>query len=105
MPCRGDRGYAGRQDDKMIFSAPKEKLEDLVLGLEQKRTGAIPTRFSMPPKYRLSVSYAEIARLMGMEEADGTEIKGVREYILLQGLPFDIRNFPSAGLRTLLVIV
>ncbi len=76
VPCRGDRGYAGAQDDEMIFSIPKEKLEDLVLGLEQDGTGAIPTRFSMKPEYRLSVPYAKIARLMGMKKGDGSEIKG-----------------------------
>lgn len=79
VPCRGDRGYAGAQDDEMIFSIPKEKLEDLVLGLEQDGTGAIPTRFSMTPEYRLSVPYAKIARLMGMKKGDGSEIKGYTE--------------------------
>lgn len=63
----------------MIFSAPKEKLGDLVLGLEQGGTGSIPTRFTMTPEYRLSPSYGEIARLMGMKKADGTEIKGYTE--------------------------
>ena len=79
VPCRGDRGRAGAQDDEMIFSVPKEKIGDLALGLEQKGTGSIPTRFSMTPEYKLSVSYAKIARLMGMREADGSEIKGYTE--------------------------
>lgn len=79
VPCRGDRGYAGTQDDEMIFSAPKDKIGDLALGLEQEGTGTIPTRFSMTPEYRLSVSYAKIARLMGMKKADGAEIKGYAE--------------------------
>lgn len=79
VPCRGDRGYAGTQDDEMIFSAPKDKIGDLALGLEREGTGTMPTRFSMTPEYRLSVSYAKIARLMGMKKADGTEIKGYTE--------------------------
>ena len=79
VPCRGDRGRAGAQDDEMIFSVPKGKIGDLALGLEQKGTGSIPTRFSMTPEYKLSVSYAKIARLMGMREADGSEIKGYTE--------------------------
>jgi uncharacterized protein (DUF169 family) len=76
VPCRGDRGRAGAQDDEMIFSVPKEKIGDLALGLEQEGTGSIPTRFSMKPEYELSPSYAEMARLMGMKRADGSEIGG-----------------------------
>jgi len=76
VPCRGDRGRAGAQDDEMIFSVPREKIGDLALGLEQEGTGSIPTRFSMTSEYRLSTSYAKIARLMGMKKADGSEIKG-----------------------------
>ena len=79
VPCRGDRGRAGAQDDEMIFSVPQEKIGDLAFGLEQAGTGNIPTRFSMTPEYKLSPSYAEIARLMGMKRADGSEIKGYTE--------------------------
>jgi uncharacterized protein (DUF169 family) len=79
VPCRGDRCRAGTQDDEMIFTIPRKKLEDLILGLEHEGTGKIPTRFSMIPEYRLSVSYAKLARLMGMKKADGTEIKGFTE--------------------------
>ena len=76
IPCRGDRGSAGAQDDEIIFTVPRKKLEDLVLGLEQEGTTAIPTHPSMIPEYKQSVSYAKIARLMGMKKADGTEIQG-----------------------------
>ena len=76
VPCRGDRGRAGAQDDEMIFSVPRDKIGDLAFGLEQDGTGNIPTRFSMTPEYKLSTSYAEMARLMGMKRADGSEIKG-----------------------------
>jgi len=76
VPCRGDRGRAGAQDDEMIFSIPRDKIGDLAYGLEQEGTGTIPTRFSMTPEYKLSTSYAEMARLMGMKKADGSEIKG-----------------------------
>jgi uncharacterized protein (DUF169 family) len=79
VPCRGDRGRAGAQDDEMIFSVPKEKIGDLALGLEQEGTGSIPTRFSMKPEYELSPSYAKMARLMGMKRADGSEIRGYTE--------------------------
>lgn len=78
VPCRGDRGRAGAQDD-MIFSVPKEKIGDLASGLEHEGTGSIPTRFSMKPEYELYPSYAELARLMGMRRTDGSEIKGFAE--------------------------
>jgi len=76
VPCRGDRGRAGALDDEMIFSVPRGKIRDLAFGLEQEGTGSIPTRFSMTPEYKLSTSYAEMARLTGMKKADGSEIKG-----------------------------
>lgn len=76
VPCRGDRGRAGTQDDEMIFSVPKDQIERLAHGLEQPGTGSIPTRFSMTPEYPLSESYGEMARLMGMKRSDGSEIGG-----------------------------
>jgi len=76
VPCRGDRGRAGAQDDELIFSVPKDKIGRLAHGLEQEGTGSMPTRFSMNAEYMLSPSYAEMARRMGMKRADGSEIKG-----------------------------
>jgi uncharacterized protein (DUF169 family) len=76
VPCRGDRGRAGAQDDEMIFSVPRDQIGRLAYGLEQDGTGAYPTSFSMEAEYNLSESYAEIARLMRMKKGDGTEIKG-----------------------------
>lgn len=79
VPCRGDRGRAGAQDDEMIFSVPKAKVGELAHGLEQSGTGSIPTRFSMKAEHMLTPSYAEVARLMGMRHADGSEIGGFEE--------------------------
>ncbi len=76
VPCRGDRGRAGAYDDEMIFSIPKGQIGRLAHGLEQKGMGSYPTGISMVPEYELSESYAELARLMGMKKADGSEIKG-----------------------------
>lgn len=76
VPCRGDRGRAGAQDDEMIFSVPRDQIGRLAYGLEQPGTGSIPTGFSMVPEYGLSESYAKMARLMGMKRADGSSIKG-----------------------------
>jgi uncharacterized protein (DUF169 family) len=76
VPCRGDRGYAGTQDYEMIFTIPKDKIARVAHGLEKGGTANIPTRFSMTPEYRLSTSYAEIARQMGQKAADGSKIPG-----------------------------
>ena len=78
VPCRGDRGRAGTQDEEMIFAVPKDQIGRLVHGLQQSGTGLIPTRFSMTPEYHLSESYAKMARLMGMNKADGSEIQGFK---------------------------
>lgn len=76
VPCRGDRGRAGAQDDELIFSVPKAQIGRLVHGLKQAGTGSIPTRFSMKAEYKLSRSYAKIAQLMVMKKADGSDIQG-----------------------------
>lgn len=76
VPCRGDRGRAGTQDDEMIFSVPKDQIGRLAHGLEQSGTGSIPTGFSMAAEYGLSESYAQMARLMGMKRSDGSRIEG-----------------------------
>jgi len=76
VPCRGDRGRAGAQDDELIFSVPKDQIRRLTHGLEQPGTGAIPTSFSMVAEYSLSESYAKMARLMGMTRSDGSIIEG-----------------------------
>lgn len=78
VPCRGDRGRAGTQDDEVIFSVPRDQIGRLAFGLEQEGTGSLPTGFSMTPEYELSESYAEMARQMGMKKADGSEIKGYK---------------------------
>jgi len=79
VPCRGDRGRAGAQDDEMIFSMPKDRIGDLAYGLEQKGTGTLPQGFSLVPEYGLSPSYAEMARQMGQRRADGSEIVSLSE--------------------------
>ena len=88
VPCRGDRGYAGAQDDEMIFSAPKDKIKELAFSLEQKGTSSMPTRFTMSPEYKLSTSYAEVARLVGQKRGDGSEIRGYGEKERLVSLQY-----------------
>ncbi|UCH57798.1 MAG: DUF169 domain-containing protein [Candidatus Bathyarchaeota archaeon] len=79
VPCRGDRERAGAQDDEMIFTVPRDQIGRLAHGLEQEGTGSYPTGFSMTPEYKMSESYAELARKMGMRRADGSEIKGYKQ--------------------------
>lgn len=88
VPCRGDRGYAGAQDDEMIFTAPKNKIEELAYGLEQRGTSSMPTRFTMSPEYKLSKGYAEAARQMGQKRSDGSVIEGYDEKQRLLSLQY-----------------
>jgi uncharacterized protein (DUF169 family) len=76
LPCRGIRRYGGCQDDKMGFTIPRARLEDLVLGLKQSGTGELPVQIWTRAEYTLIDSYAELARMMGMKKADGSEIRG-----------------------------
>ncbi len=69
VPCMGERRAAFAQDDEMIFSVPKEKLEDLMLGIrhfEEVRLG-FPIKFSMRPEVPLRESYKKVGRMIGME--------------------------------------
>ncbi|MEM2210705.1 MAG: DUF169 domain-containing protein [Nitrososphaerales archaeon] len=76
VPCMGDRRRAIAQDDEMIFSIPKKKLNDFIIGLRaaHKLNMNIPFGFTMMPQYKMPESYAKIARLMGMKKADESEI-------------------------------
>ena len=68
FPCPGDRGKAGAQDNELIFSAPRERLEELMVGLRCRddfRRGQ-PTSFTFMPEYELQESYVKIARMLGM---------------------------------------
>jgi uncharacterized protein (DUF169 family) len=79
VPCRGDRNRAGAQDDEMIFTVPRTRLDDLALGLGREGTGSVPTTPMLVPEYKLTPSYAKMARLMGMRKSDGSEIQGYSE--------------------------
>jgi len=76
-PCMGDRGRAAAGDDEMIFSLPPDAAEDLLRGLRHiGETGRrVPFGRTLMPEYRLSESYARIARMLGMTKADDSEIR------------------------------
>ena len=67
VPCRGDRYRAMARDDEMIFTVPKQGLEDLMIGLKHvNSTGSkLPKGYSFQPEYPLPESYEKIARTMG----------------------------------------
>lgn len=67
IPCRGDHYRAMAGDEEMIFTAPKEKLDDLMLGLRSiEKTGSkLPQGYSFRPEYPLPEAYKKIAEMMG----------------------------------------
>jgi len=67
VPCRGDHYRAMAGDDEMIFTVPKGRLKDLMLGLRHiESTGSkLPQGYSLRPEHPLSENYEKIAKLMG----------------------------------------
>lgn len=67
VPCRGDRYRAMAGDEEMIFTAPKGKLDDLMLGIRYiETTGSkLPKGYSFLPEYPLLESYKKIGEMMG----------------------------------------
>lgn len=70
VPCMGDRNSALARDDEMIFSVPRGRLEDLMLGLRHSDevgsgyTSIVPR---MMPEYPLTENYVKVGRMVGME--------------------------------------
>jgi uncharacterized protein (DUF169 family) len=66
-PCRGDRYRAMAGDDEMIFTLPRQRLEDLMAGLRHvTSTGStLPHGYSFQPEYSLPESYEKIAQMIG----------------------------------------
>ena len=69
VPCLGDRRRAMAQDDEMIFSVPKERLENLILGLRHSDEigNGFPINFEMRPDYPLPEGYVKMGGMLGME--------------------------------------
>ena len=65
-PCPGDRNRASAQDNELIFSAPLEKVADLINGLEHfKKSGIIPFVPNLPQQPKMLPSYMEMAKKYG----------------------------------------
>ena len=69
VPCMGDRRRALAQDDEMIFSIPKERLEDLMLGIRHFDEAGLgfPIKFDMRPDYPMMESYLKVGKMIGMD--------------------------------------
>lgn len=68
VPCRGDHYLAMAGDDELIFTVPKEKLEDLMAGLRYLETtgSKLPRNYEMKREPEMSESYMKIAKMVGM---------------------------------------
>jgi len=69
VPCMGDRRLALAQDDEMIFSVPKGRLEDLMIGIRHFDEAGVgfPVKFLTRPDYPLSDKYKKVGNMIGME--------------------------------------
>ena len=69
IPCRGDRYAAMAGDDEMIFTVPRGRLEDLIMGLRHvHETGSkLPRTYKMESEYELPESYAKIGEMLGID--------------------------------------
>ena len=70
VPCGGDRANALAQDDEMIFTVPRDKLDELVLGVrhfDEKGFGYTHFTPHMRPEYPLFGNYVKAGRLVGLD--------------------------------------
>ena len=74
IPCPGDRRRAMTQDDELIFSIPRRRVDDFIAGLKGTNM-RIPFGFTLMPQYKLTKQYAELARSLGMKIANGDKIE------------------------------
>jgi uncharacterized protein (DUF169 family) len=67
IPCRGDHYRAMAGDEEMIFTVPRQKLDDLMEGLRHiEKTGSrLPQGYAVQPEYALPESYKKIGQMMG----------------------------------------
>ena len=69
VPCAGDQTKAMAQDDESIFTIPKGKLEDVVLGLRylDGHGFKFPLGLALMPEYESYENYIKIGKMVGME--------------------------------------
>lgn len=66
VPCRGDHYAAMAGDEEMIFTVPKEKLEELMEGFRfvEKFGSKLPRSYKLLPEYAMGAIYEKIAQIM-----------------------------------------
>ena len=69
VPCLGERQRAMTQDDELVFSIPRSRLDEMLAGMRHfKSIGyGLPISFTMRPEYERSPGYTEWAKLMRMD--------------------------------------
>ena len=68
-PCAGDSRHAMSQDDEMLFTAPIEKVEDLITGLRylEEHNYTLPRTLTVEHEYVLPEKYEKIGKMLGMD--------------------------------------
>jgi len=68
VPCRGDHYSAMAGDEEMVFTVPRGKLEDLIMGLRYvEKTGSLlPHGYKLSPECPQADNYEKIAKMMGL---------------------------------------
>lgn len=69
VPCGGDSAWAHAEDDEMIFSAPKDKIQDLLEGLwvMEKSSPMLPVNFALKADVDIPESYIKMGKKLKME--------------------------------------
>jgi uncharacterized protein (DUF169 family) len=69
VPCMGDRMVGLAQDDEMIFSVPKGKLGDLMIGIRHFHEAGLgfPIKFTVRPDYQMMPKYKKVGKMIGMD--------------------------------------
>ena len=67
-PCAGDSRHAMSQDDEMLFTAPIEKVADLIMGLRylEEHNNVLPRVLTVELEYKLPEKYEKIGKMLGM---------------------------------------
>jgi len=66
VPCNGDRRWGLAQDGDLIFTIPKEKMEDLIEGL-RRTAGRYPVNFVVKPEHELPPGYMHTLEVLGLD--------------------------------------
>ncbi len=68
-PCAGDSKHAMSQDNEIIFTAPMEKMDDLIAGLRYlaERNNVLPRALTAELEYKMSEKYEKIGKMIGMD--------------------------------------